>query len=208
MKLGRNRLGEITEGRQKSVQLDYLRLLTSLARHLCKGHSQGSTIKHDNPAFIAGGVLLVIKIKMSLTHNRPRGEDFLGLSKSVQLVTQDARSGLSQARRPTAGFRDHILLQVGLAQQLLLSSTELPQPSACCGQLERLDNSCANTHSGAFQLKALWQRQLTRYAKPSSPGHWVGEVTDRFTDPGPVLLISAEPQKETCTFLSFLHHPH
>lgn len=88
MKLGRNRLGEITQERQKLVQVDYVRFLTSLAWHLSKGHSQGSTIKHDSPAFIAGRVLLVIKIKMSLSHKSPRGEDFLGLSKSVQLVSQ------------------------------------------------------------------------------------------------------------------------
>lgn len=56
---------------------------------------------------------MVIKIKMSLSHNSPRGEDFLGLSKSA--VAGDSVHQVSAEPGLTpSGFRDHILLEVGL----------------------------------------------------------------------------------------------
>lgn len=84
------------------------------------------TVQHSS-----GGVLLLIKIKISLTHNSPQEENFLGICKSVQLVTQYTMSVLSQAQHPITGFRDHKLLQVGLTQKLLFTSKELAQPSSC-----------------------------------------------------------------------------
>lgn len=56
---------------------------------------------------------MVIKIKMSLSHNSPRGEDFLGLSKSA--VAGDSVHQVSAEPGLTpSGFRDYILLEVGL----------------------------------------------------------------------------------------------
>lgn len=71
---------------------------------------------------------MLIKIKISLTHYSPQEENFLGICKSVQLVTQHTRSVLSQAQHPIV-FRDHQLLEVHLTQKLLFTSKELPQPS-------------------------------------------------------------------------------
>lgn len=140
----------------------------------------------------------MIKIKMSLSHKGPQGENFLGLSKSAQLVTQHTRSALSQAQCPTTGFQDHMLLKIGLTKKLLFISKELPQPCTCCNQPEKLDSSGTNTHSsvGVFQLKDHLQRQLTQDTKPPLSGHLVGEVTDHFTDPGPVLTYLSRTPEE------------
>lgn len=56
---------------------------------------------------------MVIKIKMSLSHNSPQGEDFLGLNKSA--VADDTAHQVSAEPGLTPpGLRDHILLEVGL----------------------------------------------------------------------------------------------
>lgn len=139
----------------------------------------------------------MIKIKMSLSHKGPQGDNFLGLSKSVQLVTQHTRSALSQAQCPTTSFQDHILLKVGLTKKLLSISKELPQPCTCCNQPEKLDSSCTNTLScWSFSVKRpLAKTANTRYQTPfvRSLG-WRGY--DHFTDPGPLLTyLSRSPEE-------------
>lgn len=91
-------------------------------------------LRRDNCAFITGEVLLVIEIENTLSHSSPWGEDFPGL-KSAWLLTQ----------HPAAGFRDHIPLEVGLTHKLPFGRSELPQPSTCCNQVERVASSCINT---------------------------------------------------------------
>lgn len=145
---------------------------------------------------------MVIETENTLSHSSPWGEDFPGLNKSAWLLTQHTRSMLTQAQHPATGFRDHIPLEAGLIQKLLFCRSELPQPSTCCNQLERVASSCTNTHSCAhlqkdtmrYLILFVWSLGLRRI--------------DQHMDPEPVSLISGTPQQKMGPLLSFLHHPH
>lgn len=166
---------------------DYVRFLTGLAWHLCKGNSQASTIRHDNPAFITGGVLLLIKIKISLTHNSHTGREFprnlqvSAAGDSAHQVSDEPSSEPHHCLQRPQTARGSLNTKAALYQQRASSALSLLK------RAEGLDSSCTDTHSfGSSLVKSPLAKLLTRDTKPSSFAHGLGEVTDHFMDPGPV----------------------
>lgn len=137
VKLGRNRLGEITGERQ---ELGHLMIMLGFwlvwhgtcAREIARLPQLGMTIQHSSQE----ESFCWSKSRYPWLTTATQEENFLGICKLVQLVTQHTRSVTSPAQNPTIVFRDHKLLEVVLTQKLLFTSKELPQPSPCWRELK------------------------------------------------------------------------